>query len=73
MQENTFKNRIEELNNLDMTPNIKYQSYMFEDVNIGFVEMKTLNDEEWNFLIEKIKPVLNNRKLIKIQKKDKNV
>lgn len=64
--DNMFLTRIDELCDLGMTVNIHYQSYVFKDVNVGFVEIQTLSDEEWFLLINKITPILKDRQLANI-------
>jgi len=55
--------RINQLRGLGMSFNHIYTAYTFEDINIDMAtEVNLLNDEEWSALIEKITPVIAQRK-----------
>lgn len=54
--------RCNELYNLGMEFQPRLVSYIFQDVNISMVEIKTLSDQEWKELISKVTTVLNQRK-----------
>lgn len=60
--EDKFSKRDLELSNLGMKPNFQYESYVFKDVNVGFIEVQLMSDEKWEALIEKIKPLIAERK-----------
>lgn len=52
-----------QLQALGMTFNFQYDCYSFQDVNVdNKTEMYLLNDEEWDALVEKITPVIEQRK-----------
>lgn len=42
--------------------NYNGQEYIFQDVNVHWTEITTMNESEWNELIEKITPVISQRK-----------
>ena len=56
--EDKFSKRDQELSSLGMKPNFQYESYVFKDVNVGFIEVQLMSDEKWEALIEKINPLL---------------
>ena len=60
--EDKFSKRDQELSSLGMKPNFQYESYVFKDVNVGFIEVQLMSDEKWEALIEKIKPLIDDRK-----------
>jgi len=54
--------RCRQLGSLGMTYNLPHSSFLFMDVNVGMVEIKTLNDDEWTALVSRITPVIEDRK-----------
>lgn len=60
--EDKFSKRDQELSSLGMKPNFQYESYVFKDVNVGFIDVQLMSDEKWEALIEKIKPLIDDRK-----------
>lgn len=55
--------RVEQLINLGLTYSPQYSAYVFKDVNIDVMtELKLWNEQEWNEAIEKITPVIEQRK-----------
>ena len=40
------------------------ESFVYEDINVHWTELVTLRDEEFDSLVEKIKPVLEQRKSV---------
>lgn len=56
------KGRCNDLIDMGMKFDFGYQSYLFEDVNVHTTEITIMNDDDWSALIEKIKPVIGQRK-----------
>jgi hypothetical protein len=56
-----FETRITQLTDMGMSPSKEYNSYIYEDVNVGFVEISTMDEKEWDKLIKEIAPVIKNR------------
>jgi len=55
--------RIEELSAAGLSNyDFKDQSFVFYDINVSMVEIKTLSNEEWAALLSKITPVIAQRK-----------
>lgn len=54
------KSRSNQLSALGL--NYNGQEYIFQDVNVHWTEITTMNENEWNGLIEKITPVISQRK-----------
>lgn len=55
--------RINQLRGLGLSFNHIYNAYTFEDINIDMAtEVNLLNDEEWSALIEKVTPIISQRK-----------
>lgn len=61
--------RYDQLFSLGMKFNAQYEAYVFEDVNVdNKTEINLLNDEEWVALINKITPVIEERKKAILEK-----
>lgn len=54
------KSRSNQLSALGL--NYNGQEYVFQDVNVHWTEITTMNENEWNGLIEKITPIISQRK-----------
>lgn len=75
-QERLIKERRERINKrydqlfaLGMKFNAQYEAYVFEDVNVdNKTEINLFDDEEWDALIDKITPIIEEKKLA-IEKK----
>lgn len=58
-----IKGRCVQLESLGMTYNFQHNAYVFFDINVdNNTEISLLNDDEWNALIEKITPIIIERK-----------
>lgn len=69
-KDSIIKNRGNQLQALGMKFNFEYDSYVYEDVNIdNKTELCLLESEEWNTLINKITPVIAERKKAADEKK----
>lgn len=61
--------RYDQLFSLGMKFNAQYEAYVFEDVNVdNKTEINLLNDEQWTALINKITPVIEEKKKAILEK-----
>lgn len=62
-REGEIKRRCNQLSSLGMKFNFQYDAYTFEDVNVdNKTEISLLSNEDWDALINKITPVIEQRK-----------
>lgn len=61
-QQEIIANRGNQLRALGMEYILTQESYLFEDVNVHWTEISVMNEQEWVALIEKITPIIEQRK-----------
>lgn len=60
-----IEKRVKQLQSLGMNFSFEYDAYVFEDVNVdNKTEIRLLDDEEWDALINKISPVIEDKKRV---------
>ncbi len=61
-QEAKNKTRMQEVLALGLAYSGQHKSFVFQNVNVAEIDIVTLDDTEWASMIEKIKPVIQERK-----------
>jgi hypothetical protein len=67
--EKRTKFRSDELATLGLNYSITAEAYVYEDVNVHWTEITTMNDAEWDALTVRINPIINEKKEAAKQKR----